>query len=99
MDYGRNDHQWFGPADDQAGEPFQIEGTAKARVGELKLTVSEFDRSMNGEAAHVWLNVVARDVPIVDVGDFEVSSLEAGKIAAVKIARALTKAGFRPADG
>jgi hypothetical protein len=91
--------EWFGPADDLAGEPLQIERTAKARVGQFKLTVSEFDRSMNGEAARVWLNVVARGVQIVEMGDFKISSLEAGKIAAVKIARALTKAGFRPADG
>jgi hypothetical protein len=88
--------EWFGPTNDLAGEPLQIERTAKARVGQFKLTVSEFDRSMNGEAARVCLNVVAGGGPIVnmnpDAGDFEQSS-------AVKIARALTKAGFRPADG
>jgi hypothetical protein len=89
--------EWFGPTDDLAGEPLQIERTANATVGQFKLTVFEFDRSTNGEAARVWLNVVARGVPIVDMnteaGDFELSSLEAGNIAAV------TKAGFRPADG
>jgi hypothetical protein len=95
--------QWFGPAHDVAGEPLQIERTAKARMGQFELTVFEFDRTMNGEPPHVWPHVEARDVLIVgmntDSGDFELSSLEAGKIAAVKIARALTKAGFRPADG
>jgi hypothetical protein len=53
MDYGRNGRQWFGPADDLAGQPLQIEQIAKARVGQFKLTVSEFDRSMNDEAARV----------------------------------------------
>jgi hypothetical protein len=95
--------QWFGPAHDLAGEPLQIERAASGRIGQFDLTVFEFDRTMNGEPPHVWLEVVARNVRIVrmttDAGDFELSSLEAGKIAAVKIARALTKAGFRPADG
>jgi len=90
--------EWFGPADDLAGEPLQIERTAKARVGQFKLTVFEFDRSMNGEPAGVWLHVETRDVLIVDA-NFKLSSLEAAKVAAVKIARALTKAGFRSADG
>jgi hypothetical protein len=62
----------------------------------------EHDRSANNEPRRVWFWVLVYDVPIMrmntDEGDFEVSSVEAAKGAAVAIVEALIKAGFRPAD-
>ena len=98
-----NATEWFGPGDDRAGQPSQIERQAAAVVGEFVLTVYETDRMPQGESRHAWFNIDGHNTQIVqmlnDEGrDLTLSSFEDAKIAAVEIAKALLKAGCRPVE-
>jgi len=98
-----NATEWFGPGDDRAGQPSQIERQAAAVVGEFVLTVYETDRTPQGEPRHAWFNIDGHNTQMVqmlnDEGrDLTLSSFEDAKIAAVEIAKALVKAGCRPVE-
>jgi hypothetical protein len=98
-----NATEWFGPGDDRAGQPSQIERQAATVLGEFVLTVYEIDRTPQSESRHAWFNIDGHNTQIVQMlndedRDLTLSSFADAKIAAVEIAKALVKAGCRPVE-